>query len=474
MQSKRDQVQAYFFVVGRLVSAVVHGKPDTLAQPNRRMNTGTFLGAIVGAVLMGVFGIIGLFAPGGNTSWRQPGAIVMNEDTGARYVYLDDQLRPVLNYSSARLAAGKTGGTVHEVSQSSLEGTPVGQPIGIQGAPDALPSADALDRGPWTVCAQEPSSGPEVTGPTATLMIGRAFEMTLADPQALLVRAPDQSIFLVWDGKRHRIPSRSEATALGYGGVDPIDVTAAWLNPIPPGRDFAVPETPDTGAPGPEIDGRESVVGQLYMVRNPAIGNDQLYLVRADGITPLSPTTAALLLTAPFTRDAYDGENVVPIEVGPGALSGVPTSTSGPDLVGGLPPSPPEILVPGADAAACVAFQPLGKGELKVYTGLLPATVHKEAAPVAAHEEGATADRVLMPAGGGVLVREQSTPEAALNAVYLVTETGMKYPLANADVASALGFSADSAVAMSGELLGLLPSGPLLSVQGALSAQPAR
>ncbi len=52
MQSRRDQVQAYFFVVGRLVSAVVHGKPDALAQPNRRMNTGLFLGAIVGAVII--------------------------------------------------------------------------------------------------------------------------------------------------------------------------------------------------------------------------------------------------------------------------------------------------------------------------------------------------------------------------------------------------------------------------------------
>jgi type VII secretion protein EccB len=473
MQSKRDQVQAYFFVVGRLVSAVVHGKPDTLAQPNRRMNTGTFLGAIVGAVLMGVFGIIGLFAPGGNTSWRQPGAIVMNEDTGARYVFLEDQLRPVLNYSSARLAAGKSGGKVYEVSQSSLEGTPVGQPIGIQGAPDALPSADALDRGPWTVCAQPAGDDAQDAGPSATLVIGHPFEMVLTDPQALLVRAPDQTIFLIWQGQRHRIPGRAEATALGYGGVDPVDVTAAWLNPIPQGRDFAAPRTPDTGQRGPEIDGHQSVVGQIYLVSNPAIGTDQLYLVRADGVAPLSRTTAALLLAASFTRDAYEGSAVTPIEVGPGALSGVPQSTSGPDLVGGLPEVPPGIADTGKDAAACVAFQPLGKGELKVYTGLLPATVHKEAAPVAAHEAGVTADRVLMPAGGGVLVRDQSTPELALNAVYLVTETGMKYPLANADVARALGFSVDSAVAMSGELLGLLPTGPLLSVEGALSAQPA-
>lgn len=472
MQSRRDQVQAYFFVVGRLVSAVVHGKPDALAQPNRRMTTGTFLGAILGAVLMGVFGIIGLFVPGGNVTWRQPGAIVMNEDTGARYVFLEGQLRPVLNYSSARLAAPNSGGMVYEVSQKSLAGTPVGQPIGIPGAPDALPSADALDSGGWTVCAQQADTGARAAGPTSTVLIGQSVEMAVAGSRALLVRAQDRTMFLVWEGKRHRIPGGTEVTALGYDDVAPVDVTAAWLNPIPQGRDFEVRRTPDTGAPGPDIDGVPSVVGQIYLVHNPAIGADQLYLMRSDGLAPLTPTTAALLLAAPFTRDAYYDETVAPIVVGPGALSGVPTSDSGSDLAGDLPGTPPEIVVPDRNDSACAAFSPVGEGEVRVVIGFVSADVHRNAMPVAAHEAGVTADRVSIPAGGGVLVREQQSPEAALNAVYLVTETGMKYPLANPDVVAALGYSVESAVAMSGEMLALLPTGPVLSVEGALRAQP--
>src|SRR5690606_10167932 len=116
MQSKKDQVQAYFYVVGRLVAAVVHGKPDVLVQPNRRLNTGTMFGVIIGLIIAGICGVVGLFLPGGNDSWRMPGAIVMNEDTGARYVFLNGELRPVLNYSSARLASGGNG-AIHEVSQ---------------------------------------------------------------------------------------------------------------------------------------------------------------------------------------------------------------------------------------------------------------------------------------------------------------------------------------------------------------------
>ncbi len=470
MQSRRDQVQAYFFVVGRLVAAVVHGKPDVLQQPNKRMNTGLFLGVVVAAVLMGIFGIFGLFVPGGDDSWRQPGTIVMNEDSGARYVYLDGQLRPVLNYSSARLAAG--GGAVVGVSQKSLDGVPVGQPIGIPEAPDALPDAKALDTGPWTVCAMPADTGPDSVGPTSTLLVGRPVPMAPAGAKAMLVRAPDGTAFLVWEGRRHRVPGRTEATALGYGGAEPLAVTTAWLNPIPQAPDLAVPRTPGTGAPGPRIDGAASVVGQVYMVKNPAIGTDQLYLVREDGVAPLSPTAAALLLAAPFTRDAYPGRAVAPIEVGPGALTDVPAATGGPDLLGGLPATPPELLTPTPDTAHCVAFTPEGEGGgMRAVAGVLPASVHTDAMPVAAHQAGATAERVAIPAGGGVLAREQSTPEIAMTTVYLITETGMKYPLAGPDVVKSLGYGEQSAVALPSAMLDLLPTGPLLSVEGALSVR---
>jgi type VII secretion protein EccB len=472
VQSRRDQVQAYFFVVGRLVAAVVHGKPDVLQQPNKRLNTGTFLGVVVGAVLMGIFGIYGLFVPGGDTSWRHAGAIVMNEDSGARYVFLDGQLRPVLNYSSARLASGGAGGgKIFEVSQKSLDGTPVGQPIGIPDAPDALPGAKALDTGPWTVCAQPPGTGPQASGPSSTLLVGQSPAMAPAGQRALLVRAPDGTDFLVWQGVRHRIPGRTEATALGYSGVDPLEVTTAWLNPVPQGPDLSVRAPGGVGTAGPRIDGGPSVVGQVYLVRNPAIGTDQLYLVRSDGVAPLSPTTAALLLAAPFTKAAYPGTAVTPIEVGPGALTDVPASTGDPDLVGALPRTPPEILQPSADTALCVAFTPDGEAGMRAEAGVLPAFVHTDSMPVAAHQAGVTADRVAIPAGGGVLVREQSTPDIAMTTVYLITETGMKYPLAGAEVIKALGYTEQTAVAMPAAMLDLLPTGPLLSQEGALSVQ---
>jgi type VII secretion protein EccB len=469
MQSRKDQVQAYFFVVGRLAAAVTHGKPDVLQPPNRRLTSGIVLGVLLACVLAGIFGIYGVFKPGGDTSWRQAGAIVMDEDSGARYVYLDGQLRPVLNYSSARLVTGQRGtGQIVSVARNSLAGTPVGQPIGIPGAPDALPAAGGLDTGPWTVC-----TGP--SGPTVTLLLGQA-EGTVAGPgQALIVAGPDGAGWLVWQGRRHRLGERSTLETLGYGDVRPVQVATGWLNPVPQGPDIAVPPTPGAGEPGPVIEGKQSYVGQVYEVRNPAIKTDQLYLVRQDGIAPLSRTGAALLLAAPSTTDAYPDSPVQPVEVGPAALAGVPTAR-GVDLVSGLPAEPPQVVVPPPDTVPCVRYGPSASGELTATAELLPAgQVTAAAVPVGTHVADTTADKVVIPAGTGVLAREQPAPGATPGTAYLITEVGMRFPLADESVLAALGYSESSVVRVPAELLRLLPTGPLLSTQGALrvpAAQP--
>ncbi|GAA3362870.1 hypothetical protein GCM10020366_52540 [Saccharopolyspora gregorii] len=60
-------------MVGRLVAAVTHGRPDALESPNRRVKNGTMFGVLVAALLMAVFGILGLFLPGGTPLGSRPG-----------------------------------------------------------------------------------------------------------------------------------------------------------------------------------------------------------------------------------------------------------------------------------------------------------------------------------------------------------------------------------------------------------------
>ncbi|MFD2419610.1 type VII secretion protein EccB [Amycolatopsis pigmentata] len=469
MKSRKDQVQAYFFVVGRLAAAVTHGKPDVLHAPSKRMSTGTVLGVVLAAVLMGIFGIVGLFVPSaGSSSWRQEGAIVMNKETGARYVYLGGQLRPVLNYSSARLVAGKSGsGAVASVSPASLAGTPVGQPIGIPGAPDALPAVTKVDGGSWTVCAQSAGTGQ----PVVTLLLGLPAEQPLNEAQALLVSASDGTDYLVWRGKRLRIPESSVLAALGYGDARPARVAPAWLNAIPQGADLEAPAVPGAGQPGPVIDGQQSRVGQIFQVRNPTINSDQLYVVRQGGLAPLSRTAAALLLAAPATRQAYPDMTVEPIAAGPSALTGVRVSADS-GLAGDLPPVPPQVITPSPDQLPCVDNELTPTGQMTSVAETLPAgDVLAASVPLGAHKAGATADRAAIPAGGGALVRQSSAPGATPGTAFLVTEVGTKYPLADADVVSALGYGEGSAVVVPAQLLALLPTGPVLSMDAARKAQ---
>ncbi|UOZ06919.1 type VII secretion protein EccB [Amycolatopsis sp. WQ 127309] len=460
MKSRKDQVQAYFFVVGRLAAAVTHGNPEALQAPGRRMVTGTIFGFLIAVLLAAVFGILGLFVPGTDTSWRQAGNLVMDKDTGARYVYLDDQLRPVLNYSSARLLAPRSGGKMSSVSASSLSGTPVGQPVGIASAPDALPAAADLDAGAWTVCVQPAGDGN--SAPVVSLLIGRPAEGTMTDRQAFLVSGPDGTGYLVWNGTRLRVPDPVVLASLGYGGIRPAPVSTAWLNPIPQGPDLTVPSIDGIGRPGPVIGGRQSIVGQIYEVKNAALGTSQMYLVREDGVVALDRTVAALLLSAPATARAYPGAAVEPVEVGVAATAGIPSPAT--NLGAGLPAEPPEIVSGRDDVQPCVRFGTSGEPEEELVPS---ATVQRISVPAAPHQAGTAADRVSVPAGKGALVAPKSAPGAVPGPTSLVTDVGMRYPIAGPDVLDAFGYGNVAVTTVSPELLALFPAGPLLSTAAA-------
>jgi type VII secretion protein EccB len=468
MQSRRDQVQAYFFVVERLVAALMHGRPDAPETPNRRVSTAVVLGAILAGLIAGVFGIYGLFVPGGNDSWQKAGSIIVEQETGARYLYLNGVLRPVLNYTSAKLALGDSATTV-SVSQNSLTGVPVGSPIGIPGAPDALPKN--LQSGPWTVCTQPPDNTTNGSIAKVTLMIGETAGVPAADSQGVLVSTSDGTRYLIWRGERYRLASDLAVDALGYGGVDPLAVTAAFINPIPSGPDLTTPQLAGRGQPGPTIDGRESRIGQVYDVRNSLIDTDQLYLVRQDGMVPISRTVATLVMADPATAQAYPGGSPAPIQIAPGALVGL-SIVHDANLSSGFPVTPPTLADVGTDSLPCMRYTWGPGGTTNAGLLLAPrSAVDADAVATEGHIAGAAADQVAIPAGSGVLAHDLSAPGANLGTEYLITENGMRFPLSSEQVAATLGYAETSAVDVPSELLTLLPTGPALDPAAALATE---
>ncbi|MFV2021197.1 type VII secretion protein EccB [Micromonospora sp. LOL_023] len=466
MESRRDQVHAYFYVLGRLNAALMMGRPDPYEPPNRRPMIGLVIGILLAVVIAGGFGIYGIFRPGGDTSWNRPGVIIAVKETGARYLLLDGHLRPVLNYASARLVlGGAMDAGIVRVSRYSLTGVPVGAPIGIMGAPDAVPAANRLYRGSWTVCAPPPSPAGV---PAVTLLLGDLVDpVPLSPEQGFLARTAAGQSYLVWQGRRYRL-TVATAVALGYTAEVPVLVTPAWLNPIPPGRDLIFPAVAGRGQPGPSVGGRPARVGQVYEVRNSMNDTTEQFLVQADGFVRLSRTAATLVLADPAIGQAYPDGPVGPIPVRPDELAAVPVATSM-EFVEGYPPDPPQPLT-GGGGLPCVGFDSAG-ATVAVQLYRVPATAMAGALPVprAATATG-TADRIMIAPGTGVLARNPYAPGTAGGAMFLISEYGVKYPLPPAG-AEALGYGGAQPVDVPGELLELLPTGPVLDPAAALTSQ---
>ncbi|MDR7277297.1 type VII secretion protein EccB [Catenuloplanes atrovinosus] len=463
MQSRKDQVQAYFYVVGRLTSAVMHGRPDAYEPPNRRPVLGYVIGLLLALVIAGGFGIYGLFRPGGDSSWREPGVLIVVKETGARYLMVGGQLRPVLNYASARLVIGESAQfRVVSVSRSSLTQVTVGTPIGIPDAPDSLPAADKLYTGAWTLCAQ-----PE-TAPASVLFLHEPPSLQpVADAEGFLVRA-GQETYLVAQGRRYRLAAPEVTVALGYAAVEPIKVSAAWLNPIPAGRDLAFPQVDGRGQPGPELGGRGSVVGQVFEVRNQATGDVTLYLARGDGLVRLSRTVATLALADARIRTVYPDGAVAPLPLRADELAGTEVAAST-EFVDPYPADPPRLGRPGPDDLPCVRYRPVdGTTGVTLMRTTRSAATGAVAVPRLT-TAGTTVDRTVIPAGTGVLVRNRYAP-GAVGALFLVCEYGLKYPLPG-EAVSALGYGGVAPVDLPGELLSLVPSGPALDPETALTTR---
>ena len=172
MPSRRDQVQSYQFFVQRMTSALVARDPDPVVAPFQRLG-GAGLGGIMVAVLcLGAVGVFGFIIPGGATSWQDGASVILEKETGTRYLYREGHLHPVVNYASALLAL-ESFAPVTDVSRNSLAGTPRGPRIGIPDAPDALPDAKRILTGGWTLCSQavRDESGELVT--TTVLTVGQ-------------------------------------------------------------------------------------------------------------------------------------------------------------------------------------------------------------------------------------------------------------------------------------------------------------
>jgi len=447
-------------MVGRLTGALVSGEPDGLENPQRRTVVGLIIGLLVAAVTVGGFAAFGFIRPGGSSAWARPGVMVVEKETGTRYAFLKGRLHPVLNYASFLLMSEKPPAAV-QVSRRSMQGVPHGQPIGIVGAPDALPAAGSIGRLPWRSCAQASTDQTGAVATTTTLAVGTgavAWAAPLGPGEAIVVRVLGGDLFLVWNGRRHRIGDDWIARVLGYDRPSLV-VDTRWLDSLPVGSDIAPIAVPRRGEPGPSVDGQETRIGQLFVAQ--AGASSMTYLLRDDGFSPLTTFETAIVAGDPRTIELYPERTISRRELSPAAVGQMVRS---PQVVSGkdLPQSPPGVASAPAAAAWCTVQSP---GQPRVEVVAAPPMTARDALPdglgVTRSERNAAA--VVIQPGQGGLVRAGTPGQAAGPDLFLITDAGLKYPVADATAAARLGHPSSTATAVPRTLLELLPSGPTLS-----------
>ncbi len=461
MHSRRDQVEAHSFVKSRLRSALLRGEPDAAQPPLRRTPVALVLGAVLGVLAVAVVAVFALLKPTGGAAWRKPGVLIVEKQTGNRYVLSEGRLRPVLNYASARLLLGDRM-TVTSTSAQSLARVPRGGQIGIIGAPDTLPPATAGGQ-PWLVCATSTQNSDGIGQPGVTVLLGAATR-TQPDPraEAALFRTPDGAVYVAEGGRRMRLTAPWVSRALGLDERRALPVRSTWAGALPAGPDLGTLPIAGRGQAGPTLDGRPSRVGQVLAASSPGTP-DRHYLVTSGGLIPVNQTAVALALGDPATAAAYDRGGAKELPLSPTALA----SASILDAAGWtteLPPIPAALATDHTDRIPCVLTVTADR-TAKTAVVSLPAAVAGAAGPVdgpGLQRDGLTADRVGVTPGGGMLARTLPAPGVPGAGLYLVVDSGAKYPVDGDAAAKALGYPPDRAAAVPADLLAMLPTGPVL------------
>ncbi|MFF8035665.1 type VII secretion protein EccB [Streptomyces sp. NPDC016626] len=490
MQSKRDQVHAHSFMMGRLSSGLLMADPDAPESPLGRTTRGVVFGVLVTVLIGAGATVYGLLRPGGNDGWRDGRHLVVNRDTGARYLWTgtDGVLHPVRNYASARLIGGADLPTA-DVRTASLRDVPVGSPVGIPGAPESVPAADRLDGGAWHMCVTGPEgaladtsgdvadTGVDKPGATTVVAGAPVDSQGIGGDRAVLVRGPDDTEYLVWRGSRLPLDRDSDArNALGYGSEQAMPVSAAFLDALAPGPALKPPEVPGRGGEGPELGGEASRIGQLFEVSVPGGGSDTYHLLREDGLVPLTRLGAALVLGDPATqRDAYQGKSPEVRTVGADALREHRAKDAGTADSAELPDAPPVPQSAPRGTALCAQVDG-GDGGARIRSVLVPLA---GLAPVAVSEGTAQpleaacvpTDATVVRPGHGALVRALHASGAAhAGTTYLVAENGVKYRVSDENSLAALGYGASDIGSVPAPLLAALPTGADLDPAAATGA----
>ncbi|HEX5543697.1 MAG TPA: type VII secretion protein EccB [Micromonospora sp.] len=451
MSSRQDQLHSYQFMIQRVVAALVMRETDPARSPFRRAAGATLASVLIAVIAVGAVAAYGAIVGGGATGWRDPSVVIVEKESGARYVYRDEKLHPVLNYASALLIAESARPRTVLVSRASMEGVPRGVPLGIPDAPDSLAAPDRLTSAPWTVCSAPLDDRRKSV--RSVLLVGvTADGGRVLQDEAVLAQHPDGSLHLLWRQHRHRVrvPEQDLAfTALGWAGARPVPVAPALLNVLPAGADLAPVPIASRGE-WSEMVGAQ--IGQVFVVKS--LSGEQHYVVaKRDGLAGVTQMQAVLLL-------AVSGQGE-PTELPQGRFARLPRLPDLSPADAGAPPAAPPRLAAVDSGVLCGQIRD-DRGAPQLRIEVAPPDVADLGTGARSPAGGALADHIVVAPGRGAVVEAAASPGATGGAICVVTDLGRRYPVTDAEVLTLLGYDEVQPLRLPAGLVALVPAGPAL------------
>jgi type VII secretion protein EccB len=417
----------------------------------RRLSLTTISGVMIAIVVAAGAYVVGLLKPGSTNAWKYPGTIIVERETGARYI-LDSNgdLVPTLNYPSAVLALPEGQPKTALVSRSKLSKVPHGEAIGIADLPDSLPSKANLITNGWTVCSQQQPADKGRSQVKVSLFVSGTTGNTVIDPDAaVFVRTvTTRKEYLLWHGRRYELPSNEVLANLGISGKTPVPVAGAFLNALAPGPSLAAPHLDGVGDPGPSIGGVPTRIGQVL-----ASDTKQHYLVlSAKSIAPLTSFAASLAATAarngggpdrhqvsdadaaPFLDQSYLPPRDLPSEMP--SLNSIAAQAAGVCVDFGNDANQPVLSVPDTPSDGLASGSDLFETDVSLQ---------------------GSADNVVLPLGKAAVIRQKNSSATD----FLVAGTGKKYAI-SPDLLPRFGYTAQAAFTLPENLVLLVPTGPAM------------
>ncbi len=455
-------------MVQRVISGVVLRETDPVQSPLRKMSGSGFASVMIAVVALAGAALIGIFFPSGNSTWQEGGKVIVEEETGATFVWLPNEeneqlLYPTVNFASAALLVGTT--QYVNVSHKSLLEVPRGPRLGILDAPDSLPNPELMLQGGWTLCslpARETDGG---LVPSTALVVGRDItEGTQIEDKASLVEDVTLgTLHLIWNG--HQFPIKIEHVnavreALILQSTPSINVGTAWLSAVPRGE-FLQP-SPVSGRGEVSRAISDGIVGEIRKVEGG--GRTQYYQVDATRIIEITEVQARMLLADDTIRDSvYRGRAPEPRPLSADEAQ----QADRVDLDPPAPTDPPANIPEVAETAnpnptICASF---GDDEPTPRISVDAAVEGAENANATRQQtESGTvlADRVLITPGHGAIVQGLPSDGADSGVRYLVTDEGRAYPLPSAEAQGFLGYGSIEPVRLPSSLIARIPQGSAL------------